>query len=331
MWGVGGGADYSEGWSSQLFALVPADQVPYYRWWYDRHQGLLSPTDRPHRFDSDRHGSVWALLYYPAAVAAKDPTGIYPTAVADARGYLFFRNRWKDNSDIQALLIAQAKRDEKGWNQPEQLVINLLAYGNRFIGGPAKETKTGVYSALLVDGKYTYRNATDRMGKVVAFEPGKAGGYGIVQGGQMYEALGVKEATRHMLVEYLPAGGAIVATLDRIRGAGEHTYAWQANVGSPDGDDGITVTAGTEAGRPIFLMKGVNDAFLKGWVLATTDAKVTAGDPTQVSVKATDADILIVMFVGTGDVPTATVKDNALTVAGKTISLDPATGRIVCK
>jgi hypothetical protein len=134
-----------------------------------------------------------------------------------------------------------------------------------------------------------------------------------------------------MLVEYLPAGGAIIATLDSIKGVGEHTYAWQANVGSPTGDDGIAVTAGTEAGRPTFLMKGANDAFVKGWVLAAADAKVTAGDPLQVSVKATDTDILIVMYVGKGDVPTATVKDGAVTVAGKTISLDTAAGKIVCK
>jgi uncharacterized protein (DUF1330 family) len=332
MWGVGGGGDYSEGWSSQLFHLCPPDQAPYYLWWYDRHQGYLSPATRPHRFDSDRHGSVWALLYYPTDVKAKDPTGIYPMAVADSRGYLFFRNRWRDADDIQASLTAQVKLDEKGWNQPEQLALNLLAYGTRFIGGPAKVNTTNAYSSLLVDGKYDYKNATERMGKVIAFAPSKTGGYAIAQGGQMFEVRGVKEATRHLLVEFqAPASQAIVATLDHIVGAGEHTYTWQANVGSPEGDDGITVTAGVEAGRPTFLMKGATAGFVKGWVLGPADAKVTAGDPLQISVTATNADLLVVMFVGQGEPPVATVKGDALTVAGRTVCIDAATGRIACK
>jgi hypothetical protein len=350
MWGVGHGSNNCEGWTSLQLALCPADQLPYYVYFYDRHMGRLVTGSPQHRFDSDRHGTVWALLFYPGDVQAKDPTGVFPRAVADSRGDIFFRNRWKDADDVLASIGAQAKKDEKGWNQPEEMAINLMGFGSRFIGGPAKdgnEKNLGLYSSLLIDGKYSYRGADNPMGKVLAFEPGKAGGYAIVQGGKMFEVVGAKEAIRHMLVEFLPDGQAIVATLDRVKGNGEHTYTWQAAVGHPgpltwvpewapghepiDAADNIKISGAAEAGVPTFLWSGRNAGFTKGWMLTPAGATVKAGDPTQVSVKATNADILVVMFVGTGDVPTATVKDGALTVAGRTVSLDAAAGKIVCK
>ena len=330
MWGVGGGNDYTEGWSSLLLHLCPTEQLPYYLWWYDRCVGRLTPQTMAHRFDSDRHGTVWALLYYPPDVTAKDPTGVFPPAVADSRGYVFFRNRWKDANDIMASIIAQVRKDQKGWNQPEQLAINLMGFDTRFIGGPVKNTKPEAYSSLLVDGKYTYRDATDPMGKLVAFEPGEKGGYAVVQGGQMYAKLGVKQAVRHMLVDFSPtANQAVVATLDRIQGEGEHTYTWQANVGTG-------AKFGTEGDRKFFLMKGRNDGYAKGWVLHPAEAEVGPGaDPVRVSTKAADADIWVVMLVGHGAPPTAafagTGMDTTVTVGGKTVKWDPAKGRMACE
>lgn len=327
QWGVGGGADYTEGWSSQLFAVCPAEHLPAYLWWYDRSVGRLTPATMTRRFDADRHGTVWALIYYPVGVTAQDPTGTFPPAVADSRGYLFFRNHWQDGGTILASLTAQVHKDEKGWNQPEQLAINLIASGQRFIGGPAKDTKPEAYSSLLVDGKYTYKDATERMGKVVAFEAGKDGGYAIVQGGQMYEKLGVKEATRHMLVNFRPGNQAIIATLDRVKSATEHSYTWQANTG-------VAVEAGKEAGRPFFLLKGSDSAFVKGWVMFPATAEVSAGRPLRVTVKGADADLAVVMFVGQGQPPTATVAgegpSSTLTVAGNTVKFDAGKERLQC-
>jgi hypothetical protein len=331
MWGVGSGNDYTEGWSSVLFHLCPPDQLPYYVWWYDRAVGRLAPTTMAHRFDSDRHGTVWALLYYPASLTAKDPTGAFPPAVADSRGYVFFRNRWRDANDILASVTAQVRNDQKGWNQPEQLAISLMGYDTRFIGGPAKETKPHAYSSLLVDGKYTYKDATEPMGKLVAFEPGKTGGYAIVQGGQMYTKLGVKEAVRHTMVDFAPAGAnlALLSTLGRVCGDGQHTYTWQANVGPG-------ATFGAEAGRKSFLLKGAQGGFVKGWVVHPADAQVgPAPKPLQISTRATDADIWVVILVGHGEPPTATITgtdmEATVSVGGKVLRWDASSGRIACK
>ena len=335
MWGVGGGGDYTEGWSSQLFQLCPPDQLPFYLWWYDRTAGRQTPAAMAHRFDADRHGTVWSLLYYPVGVTAKDPGDVFPPAAADSRGYLFFRNHWQATGTIHAGLTAQNKKDQKGWNQPEQLALNLLVHGHRFIGGPAKDTKPEAYSSLLVDGKYTYADATEVMGKVVAFEPAKTGGYAIVQGGRMYEKLGVKQAQRHLLVRFADGNRAFLATLDRVQSAaGEHAYTWQARQGTADDGGAIALETGKEAGRPFFLMKAGN-SFLKGWVLHPAGAEVSCSGLLRVTVKGASVDLCVVMLAGQGQPPSATVTgeglDATLTVSDFKARYDAKSGRMTAE
>ena len=344
-WGVGYGSNNSEGLASLILAMCPPDQLPYYLWFYDRHMGRLAMGEPQHRFDTDRGTTAWSLLLYPADVKAKDPTGVFPTAVADKkRGYVFYRNRWQDADDVIGGIFAQHHKDVKGWSQPEQLAMGLLGFGSRFMGGCAKNSPAQYSSTLLVDGKYDDKDATERMGKLVAFEPTKTGVYVIVQGGQMFEKLGAKEAVRHLLVEFLPDGSALIATLDRLKGDKEHTYTWQANVGhvealawvpkwapgAPpvDAADNIKISSATEAGRPSFLLQG-RSGFAKGWAVAPADATLKAADPLQISTKATDADIVVVLLLAKGNPPAAAIKDNAVTVAGKTIRFDTAKGRLV--
>jgi hypothetical protein len=348
-WGVGHGSNNSEGLASLILAMCPPDQLPYYLWFYDRHMGRLAVGQPQHRFDSDRGTTAWALLLYPTELKAKDPTGVFPTAVADKkRGYVFYRNRWQDADDVIGGIFAQHHKDGKGWSQPEQLAMGLLGFGSRFMGGCAKNSPVQFSSTLLVDGKYDYKNATDRMGKLVAFEPTKTGVYVIVQGGQMFEKLGAKEAVRHLLVEFLPDGSALIATLDRLKGDKEHTYTWQANVGhvealdwvpkwapgAPpvDAADNIKISSATEAGRPSFLLQG-RSGFAKGWAVAPADTTLKAADPLQISAKAIDTDILVVMWLAKGNPPAATIKGDGLgssvSVAGKTVRFDASKGRLV--
>jgi hypothetical protein len=350
-WGVGHGSNNCEGWASLLFAMCPADQLPYYLWFYDRHMGRLAVGQPQHLFDSDRHGTVWALLMYPSEVTAKDPTGVFPTAVADTpRGYVFYRNRWKDADDVIGGIFAQQHKDQRGWSQPEQLAMGLLGFGSRFMGGCAKDSPVQYSSTLLVDGKYDFKDATERMGKLVTFEPSKSGVYVVVQGGQMFEKMGAKEAIRHLLVEFLPDGSAVIATLDRLKGDKERTFTWQINVGHPtpldwvpkwapgappvDAADNIKISEATEAGRPSFFLQG-RGGFAKGWVVTPATATLKAADPLQVNAKATETDLLVVMFLAKGTAPAATIAGQGLgstvTVAGKTVSFDAGSGRLVLK
>jgi hypothetical protein len=328
-WGVSEGADLSDGWSSLLLQLTPPAALPQYLWWYDRTTGRRTPPGMLNRFDSARSGSIWSLLFYPAELTAKDPGGDLPAAVADSNGYIFLRNHWEETGTILASLVAQSRTlPSHGWNQPEQLAISLTAHGESLITGPRKETKAEAYSALIVDGQYTYEKATTTMGKVLAFESGKNGGYAIVQGGQMYEKLGVKSAVRHLRAEFLPKNAALLSTFDRLQSAGgAHAYTWQANLA-----DGVKVSTGTEGGRPIFLLQGA-PAFAKGWVLHPAGATVTAGDPLGVTVKGADADIWVALYVGAGAPPVASIVGNGLesvlTVGGAKLRFDNVAGRLV--
>jgi hypothetical protein len=134
--GIGDG-----GWASLLFAFVPRDQVAFCKWWYERHLGRLSPDPSERRSDPRREGPVWAILYYSADVAERDPTGVYPAAVAGSGGLVFFRNRWKDAGDVLLFLHADTQWHSHAWDQPEALQFDLYAYGTSFAGGPEKTRK----------------------------------------------------------------------------------------------------------------------------------------------------------------------------------------------
>ena len=327
--GVTSGGTMDQGWSSLQLHLCPKEQLPYFLWWYDRHQGTLYAGGADKRFDPDRAGTVWALAYYPADVQAKDPTGVLPAGVADDHGYYFFRNRWKDGDDVQAGIMADAHHHGHAWDQPEQLALNLLACDTRFIGGPVKGRDDKLYSSLLVDGKYNIKDSTKLVGEKVAFEAGPTGGYAIVGGGALYKALGVQQAQRHLLVDFSPGENrAVLATLDRITSDAQHTYTWQANVRGGKG------RAGEEAGRPFFLLTG-SRGFLKGWVLHPAGAKVTAGSPLRIEAAGASMEIWVVMLVGAGEPPAAKIAGDGLgstiSILGKTVSFDAAGGRMSCK
>ena len=87
--GVGGTVFFEEGWSSLELAMVPADRLPYYLYFYDRLTGLEAARQPMEKFDNNRAGTTWALLFYPIGVSAVDPSLALPFAAGDDRGYYF--------------------------------------------------------------------------------------------------------------------------------------------------------------------------------------------------------------------------------------------------
>jgi hypothetical protein len=383
--------------ASLVLKTVPAEQMPYYLWWYNRCEGIHRPVEGVLKFDSHRGLMPYALLCYPIGVQEKDPTGVFPTSYySELRGFAFFRNRWKDADDIQVSISADAYTGGIGWDTCGTMGLNLVAFNTRFFGQPDKGGSVAAYSTLLVDGKNTAGKAA--LGKADTHEPAKDGGYTIVDGGTVYTGLGCESAKRHLLVKFAAdKSEAVLSTLDRIQSATQHTYTWQGNLGDQNNNDGIVATSGQEVGRPMFLLKGHNNGFVKGWVVHPADAKVSivetrvvrkkadpqpkevpekqgakieapsldeAGgansgggialeaptpkktavvapkpeeveivrDPLQLTVKGDNADIWVVMFVGQGVPPEATVAgnglDSVLNVAGRKVRFDGTTNRI---
>jgi len=332
MWGVASGSGPGEGWLSAILGTVPEDQLPYYLWFYDRAEGIRSPKPPALRFDPGRGNSPLAMLLYPMGAAAKDPTGVLPPVYYDeTRGFAFLRNRWQDANDITVTLSADAAKNAMGWDQPDVLAMNLMAFNTRFFGGHAKRGKIGDYSALLVDGRY---GGGSSLGKAGACEPAKDGAYVIADGGATYAELKCDSVQRHLLAKFAAGKSeALLSTLDRIKSAAAHTYTWQGNLGNETGDGGVVASGGPEAGRPTFFLKGRNDGFVKGWVVHPAGAVVEAkGDPLRVNVKGGDADIWVVMLVGQGKAPSATVTGtglgSVLTVAGHKVRFDASLNRV---
>jgi hypothetical protein len=334
MWGVSRARSPGEGMASLVLKTVPADQLPYYLWWYNRCEGIKSPAPGNLKFDSHRGLLPYALLCYPIGVQEKDPTGVWPASYySELRGFAFFRSRWRDADDIQVTVSADAYNAGIGWDTCGTLGLNLVAFNTRFLGQPDKGATVAAYSTLLVDGKNTPGSAAKFLGKPDVYEPAKDGGYAIADGGSVYTGLGCESAKRHLLVKFAAdKNQALLATLDRIKSAAQHTYTWQGNLGDQRNDDGIVAEGGQEAGRPTFLLRGHNEGFVKGWVVHPIGAQVAARDPLQITVKGGDADIWLVMLVGQGAPPVATIAgtglDSVLTVAGRKVRFDAKANRV---
>ncbi len=305
MMGVDGTSNYDEGWASLVLGTAPADQLPYLTFWYDRHLGKSSVRSSANRYDFERAGTTWSLIYYPEDVTALNPLSAHPKSLADNRGYYFFRNRWQDENDIMISLHADAHRHDKAWDQSEAGALGILAYDTRFVGGPGKDRTATNYSMLLVDGKSpndTYK------GENISFDQQEDGGYLVVGGGTQYSGLGISSYQRHTAVKFLGGNRAIVAILDKISDESNHVYTFNLNIGDENGNDNVTSSSGTEQQCKYFLLNGKNRGYIKGWVLSPTDAALTVSDPVQVKTASTaNAEILVVMLIDSGSAATAQI------------------------
>jgi Ca2+-binding RTX toxin-like protein len=332
--GVAGMGFDAEGLTSFLLDNTDPARRPYYQYFYDRHRGLANPAANENKFDHRRAGSVWSVLYYPTESAGVDPTGVLPAAIQDSEkgGYLF-RNRWQDANDVLVGLMGDFDRHPRSWDQPEAFALGLHAYNTHYFGGPAKELAAKYFSKLLVDGKVGNPTAT---GAPDFFEARSAGGYAIVDGGNMYRGLGVDQSKRHLLVDFSGnVGSALLSTMDRLSDVENHIYTWQANLGTYADNGGITAIAGQEGSLKTFLLKGNQNSYLKGWILNPSNVTVRAGDPLQLETTGSTTNIWVVMVVGTGAPPTASVNGSGLNselqLGNALVYFDAASNRIVTK
>ncbi|HBY63416.1 MAG TPA: hypothetical protein DEH78_26630, partial [Solibacterales bacterium] len=274
MSGVSGDGIGDEGWASLLFAFTPAGEQPYFTWWYQRHHS---------RFDYRREGPVWAMLYYPAAVAPRDPTPVFPKAVSGAAGLTFFRNRWQDAGDILVSFHADAQWHSHAWDQPEALQWQLFALNTLYAAGPVKTREPANFTTLLVDGRHVAEGRRGgTTGRLVSFAPTPEGGIAVADGGTQYESLGVG-VTRSFEVRFLDGNRAVIRVRDEIRSAAPHRYSWQINLGD------------TAALAPT---KDFRIGALRGRVLAPAQYRVVAEDPFRIEVDAASTAIEVEMEVG---------------------------------
>jgi hypothetical protein len=287
--------------------------------------GLKAPGTLVERFDATHGGNFLAVLLYPDGVTPKDPTGIFPAMIKDDQGRFLFRNRWQDANDLQVTFAADAHDIPCGWDSPICFAFNLMGYDTRFFGGPTKAGGATEHSKLIIDGKPGHCKKT---GKVISSEALKDGGYVVADGGDQYAELGCTSARRHFRVKFLPDNAALIATFDQVKLSKSGTIVWQGNVGAgkePPADHGVRV-AETPQG---FLLQGRSSGSVRGWVIAPAGAKIVAADPVQVTVAGDEAEIMVVLWIGTGAPPDAQVADGAVNVAGTKVRFDAKGDRLL--
>ncbi|MCC5838844.1 MAG: PKD domain-containing protein [Opitutales bacterium] len=304
-WGVGGATFGNEGWTSALMAIVPEPYVGAYRWFFDRHRGLLNPAAPAARFDPNSAGTVFAMMFYPEAVDPVDPATLLPLGLHDNRGGYWFRSSWNDANDLIVSLATDTVTHGNAWNEADALQVNIMGFGSKFAGGPGTSRDARFFSQVTVDGQA--RASQSNTGRAEFFEVDDAGGYAIAGGGNKFSALGLSASRRHLMVSYPDDDNiAIVATFDELSSVQLRTYAWQLN------EQALPLFTGEENGVPTFTLRGEDDGYLKGWVLHPAGGTLSDGNPLAYTFEGNDADIWVVMAMGKGAAPEARITGQGL-------------------
>jgi hypothetical protein len=295
--GVGSERVYDEGYASLIAATVPPAERGAYRYWYDRHMGVKAA--RP-TYDSDRAGTVWALLLYPDDARPADPAGIPALRgplLDREKGVCFFRDRWRDADDVLVSLVWRADHHGNAWSQDETLQIGLMGLDSLWAAGPGKEREPALYSKILVDG--AAKEPAQGKGRLLDFRPAPDGGGRVVADGAAN--LGLRRAVRDLTVAFpgRPDRRAVLRLRDTLEGDAPHAFTWQLHTGT-----GVTAEA-DEGARTFLLRRG--DAWLKGWVTAAPAGSKIGAAPGALRVvapSAREAEFAVTLQLGRGPVPT---------------------------
>lgn len=299
MTGVAGSGAYNEGFASLLLNQVPESQLPYYTWWYDRHMGTQAPYPAAEKFDNHRAGTIWAIIYYPIDHTSLDPTNVFPIATADDHGYYFFRNRWQDENDILLSLMADCHHHGNAWDQPEVFSLNLMGYNTRFFGGPGKKRENKRYSTLLINDQYNIEKSVRFTGGTDHWQIEQNNANLVVNGGELYRALGTSFAQRHLTVKFFPGNQMLLVLLDTLQADKMNQYTWQANLGDDQGDDSLQVKVLTNKSTSTQIkISGRNQSTLHGWYYQEDTQITNVHDPLQISFKAKDASLISIFWLG---------------------------------
>jgi PKD repeat protein len=326
QWGVGGDGFATEGYTSLLFGVIPEQELPYYKWFYDRYRGLLNPAENRGRFDRTAAGDVYAMLFYPQTLVAADPAEIFPKGIEDTKGGYYFRSAWQDKNDLIVSLGADTSSHGNAWDEADALQLNILGFGTKFTGGPAASELPDQFNQVLVNGQARGSNRT--TGTREFFQIDGQQGYAIAGGGTKYAGLGVNGAYRHLFVDFREDGAdwAVLSTLDDIQSTSTHAYTWQLNT------QGLPAFSSVEGGVPTFTVEGSDGAFLKGWILGPSGVSLEIGRSVRASVNAANMRMWVVMAVGRGAAPEAEITGSGLLaqvrLGDRVLSFDSGANRI---
>ncbi|GEM_PF-1121004 len=207
----------SRGSAALAFHYMPAEAHGAVRFAYDQ----LFP--RP-AFETRWGGALYTWLLYPLNQPAINPTELGRLNFRDnTQGLMIFRNRWKDEEDIVALVNATSRRTRGGHSGPDVNTFRILGLGGFFISGGGRTGRTAGQSNLFADLEPPERG-DGKLGKLHEGEFDEQGGGRALLSGSI---LGVQNQRRHFEVDY--SGKAGVPALFLNSEVSDNGVLWRIN------------------------------------------------------------------------------------------------------
>ncbi len=305
QWGVGGSTFGQQGWTSLIFSIVPESHLGAYRWFYDRHRGILNEAPLADRYDPSHAGTVYAMMFYPEAEAPVDPATLLLRGLHDDKGGYWFRSGWQDQDDLLVMMSTDTSTHGNAWDEADALQVSLLGFGDKFAGGPGTSRDARFFSQVTVDGQA--RASQSGTGSAEFFDVSAEGGYAIAGGGRKFGGLGISSSRRHLKVLFPGTDEiGVVSTFDLLDSVQLREYAWQLN------SQNLPLFTGEENGVPTFTLRGKNGGYLKGWMMYPREGAFFDGNRVSYSFEANDARIWVVMAMGHGSAPSARIEGDGL-------------------
>ncbi|MGA4670938.1 hypothetical protein ACPCG0_14250 [Propionibacteriaceae bacterium Y1923] len=303
---------------AQGLALATAGEAGVARWAYDHVSGKGSSIQD---FGTEL-GRENTLLHYPFTATGQDPDSRPDTTRAlldDEVGAFFFRNRHQDADDV---LVATFNRNtiERGWEAKETWGLPILGMGSRWTVMGERPGNPWRLSKPLVDG---LAEPVTGRGRTIASRgfDGQGGGHVELDAGENYQ---VVTARRSMVIDMRPRGqvATVLAIRDEFSDTAAHEWTWQLPIGP-----GVTrQRLASESGLETFAYRR-EGGWLKGWVIPSAGQVLyinrgqVAGMVLQAA-NTTATTFRVLLALGRGTEPVATLSGTTITVAGQPYDLD---------
>ena len=213
---------HGEGTAGLAFWFAPEAQRPAFRWMYDR----LCGADGDKSWDASRGGGLYSLLYYPTDAPARNPAeGVGLTYTDRSQGIAIFRNAFRDENDIVALVNGHSRQPFGCHGGPDTGALRIIGLGSCWVVGSGRTDDARGQSCLFPGApRPPRRGEGGPLGKldVVAFTA-DGGGTAVTTG----SSTGVANDRRSLGVDFTGRCGAPAVFVDRE--TSDNGKVWRLN------------------------------------------------------------------------------------------------------